>query len=80
MGELENALLDDWEESSSLMISDSEDFSCSSSVGSLDGSFKGLLSASASTTGGSSASGTVEFSSAGLQAVSVSSAEGCVCV
>uniref|UniRef100_A0A182ISF7 Uncharacterized protein n=1 Tax=Anopheles atroparvus TaxID=41427 RepID=A0A182ISF7_ANOAO len=31
MGELENALFDDWDESSSLSVSDSDDFSCSSS-------------------------------------------------
>lgn len=38
IGELENALFDDCDESSSLSVSDSEDFSLSSSVGSSTGS------------------------------------------
>lgn len=44
IGELENALLEDCEESSSLSVSDSEVFSCSSSIGSSSSSFKGVPS------------------------------------
>lgn len=44
MGELENALLDDCEESSSLSVSDSEVFSCSSSMGSSSSSLRGVPS------------------------------------
>lgn len=46
MGELENALFEDWEESSSLIISDSDVFSCSSSSGSSASFFIGVSSSS----------------------------------
>lgn len=54
MGELENALLEDWEESSSLRVSDSELFSCSSSMGSSSSSFNGVPSLLALIEAGSS--------------------------
>lgn len=44
IGELEKALLEDCEESSSLSASDSEVFSCSSSIGSSSSSFNGVPS------------------------------------
>lgn len=44
IGELEKALLEDCEESSSLSVSDSEVFSCSSSMGSSSSSFNGVPS------------------------------------
>lgn len=54
MGELENALFEDCEDSSSLSISDSELFSCSSSMGSSSSSFSGVPSLLALIEAGSS--------------------------
>lgn len=66
MGELENALFEDCEESSSLSVSDSELFSCSSSMGSSSSSFSGVPSLWALIEAGSSSRGGVEAPAGGM--------------
>lgn len=66
MGELENALFEDCEESSSLSVSDSEPFSCSSSMGSSSSSFSGVPSLLPLIEAGSSSRGGVEAPGGGM--------------
>lgn len=77
MGELENALFEDCEESSSLSVSDSELFSCSSSMGSSSSSFSGVPSLLVLIDVGSSSRGGVEAPAGGMLFSSSSVAKVC---
>lgn len=80
IGELENALLEDCDESSSLSVSDSEVFSCSSSMGSSSSSLSGVPSDLEELTGTASSScGGVEEPSGMESLASVSAASVCPC-
>lgn len=79
IGELENALLEDCDESSSLSVSDSEVFSCSSSMGSSSSSLSGVPSDLELAGIASSSCGGVEEPSGMESLASVSAASVCPC-
>lgn len=77
IGELENALFEDCDESSSLSVSDSEVFSCSSSMGSSSSSLSGVPSDLELAGIASSSCGGVEDPSGMESLASVSAASAC---